>query len=105
MKTNEKEDPCWFGFPVIVRPTAPFSRTQLTEFLENNKIGSRNVFSGNLLRHPAYKVLEYRIYGKIVNADMVMNGAFWLGVYTGIGDKQIDYMKAKISEFISSHTE
>ena len=105
MKTNEKEDPCWFGFPVIVKPTAPFSRTQLTEFLENNKIGSRNVFSGNLLRHPAYKVLEYRIYGKIVNADMVMNGAFWLGVYPGIGDKQIDYMKAKISEFISSYIE
>ena len=71
------------------------SKTALSTYL---------VFSGNLLRHPAYQGLHYRIYGKMVNADTVMNSAFWLGVYPGIGDKQIDYMKAKISEFISSYT-
>lgn len=102
MKTSHQEDPCWFGFPVIVHPQAPFTRTELTEYLEKNKIGTRNVFSGNLLRHPAYKELKYRTAGKIVNADLVMNNAFWLGVYPGIDDERIDYVKKTIHKFIDS---
>ena len=100
MKMGKKEDPCWFGFPTIVRPGAPFTRNKLTEYLEKNKIGTRNIFSGNLLHHPAYLDLKYKTAGKIVNADIVMNNAFWLGVYPGIDDSKLNYVKSRISYFM-----
>ena len=101
MKMGKKEDPCWFGFPIIVKDNAPFTRNELTEYLENNKIGTRNIFSGNLLRHPAYLGLKYKTAGKIVNADVVMKNAFWLGVYPGINEEMMKYVKGKIVRFIN----
>lgn len=101
MKTGKIEDPCWFGFPAIVRPGAPFTRNEFTEYLEKNKIGTRNVFSGNLLRHPAYLDLKYKTAGKIINADIVMNNAFWLGVWPGINEEMMGYVKKTIERFIA----
>ena len=100
MKTSKKEDPCWFGFPLIVRDNAPFTRNQLTEYLEKNKIGTRNVFSGNLLRHPAYKNIKYKTVGSLKNADYVMSGAFWLGVFPEIDDERIRYVEHVIENFL-----
>ncbi|HLC94598.1 MAG TPA: lipopolysaccharide biosynthesis protein RfbH [Patescibacteria group bacterium] len=100
MKTFPKEDPCWFGFPVIVRQDAPFSRNELTEYLEKNKIGTRNIFSGNLLKHPAYQDITYKTADKIKNADIVMNNAFWLGVFPGITDQMIKYMQKILEKFL-----
>lgn len=101
MQTDLKEDPCWFGFPLVVKKKAPFTRNQLTEYLEKNKIGTRNIFSGNLLRHPAYKGIKYKVISDLRNADDVMNGAFWLGVFPEIDDQRISYVKSKIKDFIS----
>lgn len=101
MKTTKKEDPCWFGFPLIVKDNAPFTRNELTEYLEKNKIGTRNIFSGNLLRHPAYLDLKYKTAGKIVNADIVMSNAFWLGVWPGINEEMLKYVKKTIERFIN----
>ncbi len=103
MKTTKKEDPCWFGFPLVVRPNAPFSRNEVTEYLEANLIGTRNVFAGNLLRHPAYQDLKYKTAGKIVNADMVMNGAFWIGVFPGIDGQRLKYVKSKLKAFLNRY--
>jgi CDP-6-deoxy-D-xylo-4-hexulose-3-dehydrase len=103
MKVSKKEDPCWFGFPLIVKDNAPFTRNQLTEYLEKNKIGTRNIFSGNLLRHPAYLNLKYKTAGKIINADIVMNNAFWLGVYPGINESMLSYIKMVLEKFIKKY--
>lgn len=100
MKTGEKEDPCWFGFPLVVRENVPFTRNKLTEYLENNKIGTRNVFSGNLLKHPAYKDIHFKTAGKIINADIVMNNAFWLGVWPEINNEMVKYVKAIVKGFM-----
>ncbi len=100
MKENKKEDPCYFGFPLVVRKDTPFTRNQLTEYLEIEKIGTRNVFSGNLLRHPAYRDIKYRVVGKLTNADYILNSAFWLGVFPGIDDPRIEYVKTKIKDFL-----
>lgn len=101
---SEKADPCWFGFPLIVKDTAPFNRNELTEYLEKNKIGTRNVFAGNLLRHPAYLDLKRkRIVGKIVNADVVMNQAFWMGVFPGIKKEQMKYVLQTLGKFLSTY--
>lgn len=100
MKTAKKEDPCWFGFPVVVKENAPFTRNQLTEYLEKHKIGTRNIFSGNLLKHPAYKNIKYRTIGVMKNADIVMNNAFWLGVFPGITDEMMGYVKKTLGGFL-----
>ncbi|MCR4313023.1 MAG: lipopolysaccharide biosynthesis protein RfbH, partial [Candidatus Roizmanbacteria bacterium] len=106
MKDDKKEEVSYFGFPVIVKPSAPFSRNELTEYLEKNKIGTRNVFSGNLLRHPAYLNLKkkFKIIGDHKNADLIMSNAFWLGVYPGISEKMIVYVKKIITDFLTSIT-
>ena len=106
MKDDKNEEVSYFGFPVIVKPSAPFSRNELTEYLEKNKIGTRNVFSGNLLRHPAYLNLKkkFKIIGDHKNADLIMSNAFWLGVYPGINEEMIAYVKKTITDFLTSIT-
>jgi len=105
IELSGKEDPCWFGFPIIVNEDAPFTRNELTHYLEDSNIGTRNVFAGNLLRHPAYMNLEEkRVVGKLTNADKVMNQAFWLGVWPGIDDLKIQYMMEKTANFIKDRS-
>ena len=103
IELSGKEDPCWFGCPIIVKKDAPFSRNDLTEYLEDHKIGTRNVFAGNLLRHPAYTGLEQkRIIGTLDNADIIMNQAFWMGVYPGIQKEQMKYILKTLTSFLVS---
>ncbi|MBP7966991.1 lipopolysaccharide biosynthesis protein RfbH [Candidatus Woesebacteria bacterium] len=104
VELSQKEDPCWFGFPIIVRSDAPFTRNQLTEYLEKNKIGTRNVFAGNLLRHPAYMNLKNkRVMGPMPGADTVMNHAFWMGVFPGIKKPQMTYVKKVLTSFLDQY--
>jgi CDP-6-deoxy-D-xylo-4-hexulose-3-dehydrase len=103
MNHDKRENPSYFGFPFIVKNDAPFTRNQLSEYLESHLIGTRNVFSGNLLRHPAYKNIKYKTVGKIDNADIIMNNALWIGVYPGIDGKRISYIKNVITNFIKQH--
>ncbi|NUQ29701.1 MAG: lipopolysaccharide biosynthesis protein RfbH, partial [Acidobacteriaceae bacterium] len=81
---TEDSDPSWFGFPIGVKTSAPFTRDQLTRALEAQKIGTRLLFAGNLLRQPAYEGYEYRVIGDLANTDFVMNQVFWIGVYPGL---------------------
>ena len=104
LKENKLNDISYFGFPALVRANSHFTRNDFTSFLEQKGIGTRNVFSGNLLRHPAYSnnKKKYRVVGKHTNADSIMNTAFWLGVWPGIKDKDIKYMKKTIKDFLDS---
>lgn len=100
MDQNEDEKPCWFGFAAVVKKDAPFTRNEFTAYLEKNKIGTRNIFSGNLLRHPAYINAPHRIVGSLQNADLIMNNGFWIGVFPGIDERRLDYVKKTVSEFM-----
>ena len=94
-------DPSWFAFVITVRPEAGFSRAELTAFLEANRIETRGLFSGNLLRHPAFESIERRVVGELVNTDVVMNDTFFVGVYPGIDDARMDYTIDAFERFMA----
>jgi CDP-4-dehydro-6-deoxyglucose reductase, E1 len=85
-------EPSWFGFPIAVRPGAPFTRDDIVRHLEGRKIATRLLFGGNLLRQPAYKDVVHRKIGNLEKADFVMNQVFWIGVYPGLHQEHIEYM-------------
>jgi len=97
-------DPSWFGFPVTVREEAGFTRDQMVSYLERNRIQTRMLFAGNLLRHPCFDSLRkskagFRVVGNLPNTDRIMNDTFWVGVYPGISGEMIGYMKKVFSGF------
>jgi CDP-6-deoxy-D-xylo-4-hexulose-3-dehydrase len=99
---TEGSDPAWFAFPVTVKETAGFSRTELTNYLSENMIETRNLFGGNLLRQPAYLNIKHRKIGDLKNTDRIMNDTFFLGTYPGIGSEQIEYTMTVIEKFVRS---
>ena len=100
-EATPNSDPSWFGFPLLVRETAPFSRNALIDFLYERKIGTRQLFGGNLVRQPAYADLNYRKVGDLRTSDRVMNQAFWIGVYPGLTPPMLDYVLETINEIAS----
>jgi CDP-6-deoxy-D-xylo-4-hexulose-3-dehydrase len=73
----------------------------LIEFLNGRKIGTRQLFGGNLVRQPAYADLNYRVVGDLPTSDRVMNQAFWIGVYPGLTPAMLDYVLETINEIAS----
>ncbi len=96
-------EPSWFGFPIAVRETAPFTRDQLVQKLEANKIATRLLFAGNLIRQPAYKDTPRRVIGDLKNADFVMNNVLWIGLYPGIDAARLTFMLDVFHDFATSH--
>ena len=85
-------EPSWFGFPLAIRPDAPFSRDDLLRYLEERKIATRLLFGGNLLRQPAYQGVRHRKVGDLANSDFVLNHALWLGVWPGLTETMLSYV-------------
>jgi CDP-6-deoxy-D-xylo-4-hexulose-3-dehydrase len=94
-------DPSWFCFVITVRENAGFTRNELTGFLEANRIETRTLFSGNLLRHPAFQAIEHRVVGDLANTDVVTERTFFVGVYPGIDDARLDYMIQTFGRFMA----
>jgi CDP-4-dehydro-6-deoxyglucose reductase, E1 len=98
--TPPNTDPSWFSFVITVREDAGFTRADLTAFLEANRIETRGLFSGNLLRHPAFESIERRVVGELANTDVVMYRTFFVGVFPGIDDSRMDYMIGAFGRFM-----
>ena len=99
-KATKNSKPSWFGFAITVRDGAPFSRFDLVQHLESRRIGTRQLFGGNLLKQPAYAGLPIRVVGDLKNADTITNSTFWIGVYPGLTNEMIDFMIGTIAEFV-----
>lgn len=92
-------NPSWFGFPLTVKPDAGVTRVELTRFLDDNKIGSRLLFAGNLLKQPYFKDVQYKVVGELTNTDITMNNTFWIGVQPALTFEHLDYVADKLEEF------
>lgn len=101
-KATENSDPSWFGYPITLDPEHPADRNDLMRFLDERKIGTRLIFAGNLTKQPAYLKVDFRIVGDLTNTDIVMNRAFWVGVYPGLTVPMLDFIADSIIEFVTN---
>ena len=92
-------EPSWFGFPLVLKDTAGVQRSDLINFLDQSKIGTRLLFAGNLTKQPYMAGRNFRVSGELTNTDIVMNQTFWLGTFPALGEEQLDYIAEKVEEF------
>lgn len=96
--------PCWFGFIVSVKEACSRSRNEVVRYLEQHNIQTRNLFAGNILRHPCFEEykegIEYRVTGKLDRTDFCMNNSFWVGVYPGMTKDMLDEIVKRMHEAV-----
>ncbi len=97
---TEHSDPSWFGFPITLKDSCPVSRLDLLTYLDQNKIGTRLLFAGNLTRQPYMKGANYRISGDLTNTDNVMNNTFWIGVQPALTREMLEFTARKIETYL-----
>lgn len=107
-EAQRHSDPSWFGFLITVDADAPFTRNDLAKYLEEHKIQTRNLFAGNLLRHPAFDGMRrtgegFRVVGDLTVTDFIMSNTLWIGVYPGMTDAMLQYMADTVREFVARH--
>jgi CDP-6-deoxy-D-xylo-4-hexulose-3-dehydrase len=96
---EKDSDPSWFGFPISLKRNKRHNRNDLIKYLNNNKIGTRLLFSGNLTKQPYMKDVIFKIHGDLPNTDFVMENTFWIGLYPGLSEKHLEYSVNKIKDF------
>jgi CDP-6-deoxy-D-xylo-4-hexulose-3-dehydrase len=99
-RATEHSEPAWFGFVITVRDGAGFSRGDIVKFLEQNRVETRTLFAGNLLRHPAFQDIPHRVVGDLKNTDAITNQTFFVGVYPGLDDVRLKYMVSVFERFM-----
>ncbi|MBR3453780.1 MAG: lipopolysaccharide biosynthesis protein RfbH [Bacteroidaceae bacterium] len=103
---QKNSKPSWFGFFITVKEDAGYTRNELTSYLEEHKIQTRNLFAGNILKHPAFEQyvegVDYRVIGKLAISERIMRDSFWLGLYPGMTSEKLQYMIKTIKDFVDS---
>lgn len=101
LQETPHSDPSWFRFLLALRSDR-VSRRQLLKFLEARKIGTRPIFAGNLIRQPYMRDHSYRVHGGLLNTDIMMNNAFWLGVYPVLNTRQLTFVAESVKAFLQA---
>lgn len=99
-RATVNSDPSWFGFVLTIQDNVKFTRNEIVSYLEQNRIQTRMLFAGNLIRQPAFQNVNYRVHGELKNTDKILNDTFIVGVYPGLTSEMIDYVINKIKEFV-----
>ena len=98
-EAEKNSNPSWFGFPLSLRKNNSFNRNELIKYLNENKIGTRLLFSGNLIKQPYMKDVNFKVQGELKNTDFVMENTFWIGLYPGLSLRHFDYSCNKIKYY------
>ena len=101
-EATPNSEPSWFGFPLTIRRGSGVDRDALVQYLNEQKIGTRLLFGGNLIRQPYMADRKYRVVGDLANADLVTDNTFWIGVYPGLGDSHLEFIAESVSRFVSN---
>jgi CDP-6-deoxy-D-xylo-4-hexulose-3-dehydrase len=101
-KAEKNSDPSWFGFPLSIRNDKKFERNNLVKKLNDNKIGTRLLFSGNLTRQPYMKNVNFKVHKDLTNTDFIMKNTFWIGVYPGLQKEHLEFVVNNIKNFFKS---
>lgn len=99
-EATEHSDPSWFGFPITMKKSSPISRNELTSYLDQNGIGTRLLFAGNLVHQPYMQNAIYRVSGSLDNSDRVMNDTFWIGVQPALTKEMLEFVASKIESYL-----
>jgi CDP-6-deoxy-D-xylo-4-hexulose-3-dehydrase len=99
-EATEHSDPSWFGFPITLKENSPVTRLDLLTYLDQNKIGTRLLFAGNLISQPYMQGQNYRISGDLTNTDNVMNNTFWIGVQPALTREMLKFAAQKIESYL-----
>ena len=98
-KAEKNSDPSWFGFPLSLRKNNKFNRNDLIKYLNDNKIGTRLLFSGNLIKQPYMKDVNFKVQGELRNTNFIMENTFWIGLYPGLSKKHLEFTTTKIESY------
>lgn len=96
---EKNSEPSWFGFPLSLKNNNQYNRNDLINYLNECKIGTRLLFSGNLIKQPYMKNITFKVHGDLKNTDLVMKNTFWIGLYPGLSTEHLQYLVLKIKNF------
>ena len=99
---EKHSEPSWFGFPLSLRNNIKHNRNDLCKYLNENKIGTRLLFSGNLTKQPYMKDVIFKVNGELKNTNFVMENTFWVGLYPGLSLKHLEYIVSKFLNFFKN---
>ncbi|MEI7516088.1 MAG: lipopolysaccharide biosynthesis protein RfbH [Betaproteobacteria bacterium] len=99
-EATEHSDPSWFGFPITLKENCPVTRLDLLTYLDQNRVGTRLLFAGNLTRQPYMIGANYRVSGELTNTDNVMNNVFWIGVQPSLTREMLEFAASKIEQYL-----
>ena len=98
-EAEKNSDPSWFGFPLSLRKNNKFNRSDIIKYLNDNKIGTRLLFSGNLIKQPYMKDVNFKVQGELRNTNFIMENTFWIGLYPGLSKKHLEFTTTKIESY------
>jgi CDP-6-deoxy-D-xylo-4-hexulose-3-dehydrase len=93
----------WFGYPITIKQEAPFSREDLTKFMEEKKIETRPIMAGNIAEQPAMREIQHRVVGDLKNSKMIMRRSMFWGNHQLIGKEQREYVAESVREFMEKY--
>ena len=101
-ESTPRSEPSWFGFPITVKESAPFSKNDLVNFLASKLIDTRPLFAGNITKQPYFENISYRVVDSLQNTDLIMNNTFWIGVFPGLTQEMLQYVVKEFKNFINT---
>jgi CDP-4-dehydro-6-deoxyglucose reductase, E1 len=96
---EKNSEPSWFGFPLTLKNNNQYNRNDLINYLNECKIGTRLLFSGNLTKQPYMKDINFKVHGDLTNTDFIMKNTFWIGLYPGLSTEHLQYLVLKMKNF------